>query len=158
MGVVSAWPELMELFCLLEESPLGIPAWNLRSSTDQKGLTHKGFQRERDIESREVTSYPLAARTQGNHRAQPKRWRRKGGALRPEGTATDVVACGDLGELPPARFGGASPRAATGYIRVRESPRGQTLAEYALIFVAMSRVAFAAYQSIEMAPLPSAAV
>jgi len=34
------------------------------------------------------------------------------------------------------------------YIRVRESPRGQTLAEYALIFVALSLAAFAAYQSI----------
>ena len=34
------------------------------------------------------------------------------------------------------------------YIWVRESPRGQTLAEYALIFAALSLAAFAAYQSI----------
>ena len=34
------------------------------------------------------------------------------------------------------------------YIWVRESPRGQTLAEYALIFAALSIAAFAAYQSI----------
>jgi len=33
------------------------------------------------------------------------------------------------------------------YIRVRESPHGQTLAEYALIFVTLSLAAFAAYQS-----------
>ena len=33
-------------------------------------------------------------------------------------------------------------------IWVRESPRGQTLAEYALIFAALSLAAFAAYQSI----------
>lgn len=34
------------------------------------------------------------------------------------------------------------------YVWVRESPRGQTLAEYALIFAALSLAAFAAYQSI----------
>lgn len=34
------------------------------------------------------------------------------------------------------------------YIWIRESPRGQTLAEYALIFAALSIAAFAAYQSI----------
>jgi hypothetical protein len=34
------------------------------------------------------------------------------------------------------------------YIQIRESPRGQTLAEYALIFAALSLAAFAAYQSI----------
>ena len=34
------------------------------------------------------------------------------------------------------------------YIQLRESPRGQTLAEYALIFAALSLAAFAAYQSI----------
>jgi Flp pilus assembly pilin Flp len=34
------------------------------------------------------------------------------------------------------------------YIWVRESPRGQTLAEYALIFAALSLAAFAAYESI----------
>lgn len=34
------------------------------------------------------------------------------------------------------------------YIWMRESPRGQTLTEYALIFAALSIAAFAAYQSI----------
>jgi hypothetical protein len=34
------------------------------------------------------------------------------------------------------------------YIWVRENPRGQTFAEYALIFAALSIAAFAAYQSI----------
>ncbi|MGA8058157.1 MAG: hypothetical protein WB580_05045 [Candidatus Binataceae bacterium] len=34
------------------------------------------------------------------------------------------------------------------YIRMRESPRGQTLAEYALIFASLSIAAFAAYESI----------
>jgi Flp pilus assembly pilin Flp len=34
------------------------------------------------------------------------------------------------------------------YIRTRESPRGQTLSEYALIFVALALAVFAAYQSI----------
>lgn len=34
------------------------------------------------------------------------------------------------------------------YIRLRESPRGQTLAEYALIFASLSIAAFAAYESI----------
>ena len=34
------------------------------------------------------------------------------------------------------------------YVRLREGERGQTLAEYALIFAALSIAAFAAYQSI----------
>ena len=34
------------------------------------------------------------------------------------------------------------------YIWFRESPRGQTLAEYALIFAALSLAAFAAYEAI----------
>ena len=34
------------------------------------------------------------------------------------------------------------------YIWMRESPRGQTLTEYALIFAALSIAAYAAYQSI----------
>jgi Flp pilus assembly pilin Flp len=34
------------------------------------------------------------------------------------------------------------------YIWMRENPRGQTLAEYALIFVAISLAVFAAYESI----------
>jgi Flp pilus assembly pilin Flp len=34
------------------------------------------------------------------------------------------------------------------YIALRERPRGQTLAEYALIFVALALAVFAAYQSI----------
>lgn len=34
------------------------------------------------------------------------------------------------------------------YIWVRESPRGQTLTEYALIFAALSLAVFAAYESI----------
>ncbi|HEY2523930.1 MAG TPA: hypothetical protein VGI29_02650 [Candidatus Binataceae bacterium] len=34
------------------------------------------------------------------------------------------------------------------YIAVRENPRGQTLAEYALIFAALSLAAFTAYQTI----------
>ena len=34
------------------------------------------------------------------------------------------------------------------YVWIRESPRGQTLAEYALIFAALSLAAFVAYQSI----------
>jgi hypothetical protein len=34
------------------------------------------------------------------------------------------------------------------YIWIRESPRGQTLAEYALIFAALSLAVFAAYESI----------
>ena len=34
------------------------------------------------------------------------------------------------------------------YIQVRESPRGQTLTEYALIFAALSLAVFAAYQLI----------
>jgi Flp pilus assembly pilin Flp len=34
------------------------------------------------------------------------------------------------------------------YIWMRESPRGQTLTEYALIFAALSIAAYAAYQTI----------
>ncbi len=34
------------------------------------------------------------------------------------------------------------------YIRLRETPSGQTLAEYALIFASLSIAAFAAYESI----------
>lgn len=34
------------------------------------------------------------------------------------------------------------------YIWMRESPRGQTLTEYALIFAALSIAAYVAYQSI----------
>ena len=34
------------------------------------------------------------------------------------------------------------------YVRIRVSHRGQTLAEYALIFAALSLAVFAAYQSI----------
>jgi|HubBroStandDraft_6_1064221.scaffolds.fasta_scaffold2445732_1 Flp pilus assembly pilin Flp len=34
------------------------------------------------------------------------------------------------------------------YIWIRESQRGQTLAEYALIFAALSLAVFAAYQAI----------
>jgi len=34
------------------------------------------------------------------------------------------------------------------YVRLRENPRGQTLAEYALIFASLSIAAFAAYESI----------
>ena len=34
------------------------------------------------------------------------------------------------------------------YIWARESPRGQTLTEYALIFAALSLAVFAAYESI----------
>ena len=34
------------------------------------------------------------------------------------------------------------------YIWMRETPRGQTLTEYALIFAALSIAAYAAYQSI----------
>jgi hypothetical protein len=41
-----------------------------------------------------------------------------------------------------------SDRLTMSYIRLRESPRGQTLTEYALIFASLSIAAYAAYESI----------